>query len=170
MKWSTFFVSFIRVLTILGWLKWFENFKVDYLLTSNVRFWTVSLNLLYTSVAKVLLVVRHLNSNSPISTAISRLFSSVVNCKQLSLFYAAYTNTSHTKLGTLIHILLFILVRFQAYLSTHLKLMIIFISALNYNLSLLKKKTWSLTTYISWIAIANSVKFIAWCSLRYWPL
>ena len=43
-KWSTFCVSFIRVLTIPGWLWCFEIFKIDYLVTPNVRFGTVSIN------------------------------------------------------------------------------------------------------------------------------
>ena len=43
-KWSTFCVSFIRVLTILGWLWCIEIFKIDYLVTSNVRFGLVSIN------------------------------------------------------------------------------------------------------------------------------
>ena len=43
-KWSTFYASFICVLTILGWLYCFEIFKIDYLITSNVRFGTVSIN------------------------------------------------------------------------------------------------------------------------------
>ena len=43
-KWSTFWVSFIRVLTILGWLLCIDNFKIDYLVTSNVRFGSVSIN------------------------------------------------------------------------------------------------------------------------------
>ena len=44
LKWSTFWVSFIRVLTILGWLWYIEIFKIDYLVPSNVRFGTVSIN------------------------------------------------------------------------------------------------------------------------------
>ena len=40
-KWSTFCVNFIRVLTILVWL---QCFKIDYLVTSNVRFEMVSIN------------------------------------------------------------------------------------------------------------------------------
>ena len=44
MKWSTFWVSFIRVLTALGWLQCIEIFKIDYLVTSKVRFGTVSVN------------------------------------------------------------------------------------------------------------------------------
>ena len=43
-KWSTFWVSFIRVLTALGWLWCIEIFKIDYLVTTNVRFGTVSIN------------------------------------------------------------------------------------------------------------------------------
>ena len=43
-KWSTFWVSFIRVLTILGWLWCIEIFKIDYLVTFNVRFGLVSIN------------------------------------------------------------------------------------------------------------------------------
>ena len=35
-KWSTFCVGFIRVITILGWLQCFKIFKIDYLVTSNV--------------------------------------------------------------------------------------------------------------------------------------
>ena len=42
--WSTFCVSFICVLTILGWLQCFEIFKINYLVTSNVRFGMVSIN------------------------------------------------------------------------------------------------------------------------------
>jgi len=41
-KWSTFCVNFNHVLTILGWL-W--CFKINYLVTSNVQFQTVSINL-----------------------------------------------------------------------------------------------------------------------------
>ena len=44
MNWSTSCVSFVRVLTILGWLQYFEIFKIDYLVTSNVRFGTDSIN------------------------------------------------------------------------------------------------------------------------------
>ena len=43
-KWSNFCASFIRVLTILGWLWCFEIFKIDYFVTSNVRFGMVSIN------------------------------------------------------------------------------------------------------------------------------
>jgi len=43
-KWSTFCVSFVRILTILGWLYYFKIFKIDYLVTSNVRFGMVSVN------------------------------------------------------------------------------------------------------------------------------
>jgi len=43
-RWFTFCVSFIRVLTILGWLHCFKIFKIDYLVTSNVQFGTVSIN------------------------------------------------------------------------------------------------------------------------------
>ena len=39
-KWSTFCVSFVRLLKILGWLQCIEIFKIDYLVTSNVRFGT----------------------------------------------------------------------------------------------------------------------------------
>ena len=37
-KWSTFCVSFICMLTILGWLQCFKIFKINYFVTSNVRF------------------------------------------------------------------------------------------------------------------------------------
>jgi len=37
-KWSTFSVSFIHLLTILGWLVCFKTFKIDYLVISNLRF------------------------------------------------------------------------------------------------------------------------------------
>ena len=43
-KWSTFCVSFIRVLTMPGWLWCSEIFKIDYLVTPNVRFGMVSIN------------------------------------------------------------------------------------------------------------------------------
>ena len=43
-KWSTFCVSFVRVFITLGWLQCYEIFKIDYLVTSNVRFGTVSIN------------------------------------------------------------------------------------------------------------------------------
>ena len=43
-KWSTFWVSFIRVLTILGWLWCIEILKINCLVTSNVRFGSVSIN------------------------------------------------------------------------------------------------------------------------------
>ena len=42
LKWATFCVSFVRVLTILGWLQCFKIFKIDCLVTSNVQFGTVS--------------------------------------------------------------------------------------------------------------------------------
>ena len=45
-KWSTFCVSFMSVLTIFGWLWGVKIFKINYLLlTSNVWFGTVSINL-----------------------------------------------------------------------------------------------------------------------------
>jgi len=42
-KWSTFCVSFIRVLTIPRWLYCFEILKIDYLVTPYERFGTVSI-------------------------------------------------------------------------------------------------------------------------------
>ena len=40
-KWSTFCVSFVHMLTILSWLK---CFKTNYLVTSNVQFGMISIN------------------------------------------------------------------------------------------------------------------------------
>ena len=41
-KWSTFWVSFICVLTVLGRFQCSEIFKIDYLIISNMRFGSVS--------------------------------------------------------------------------------------------------------------------------------
>ena len=43
-KWSTFCVSFVCVLTILGQLQCLKIFKIDYVVTSNVQFGMVSIN------------------------------------------------------------------------------------------------------------------------------